>query len=41
MIDETLLADPTRCPSCSARLTESRDVCPACALRLTGPAGLG
>ncbi|HEY4315554.1 MAG TPA: hypothetical protein VGO19_08635 [Actinomycetes bacterium] len=37
MIDETLLADPTRCPSCLALLTDSRDVCPACGLRLTGP----
>jgi hypothetical protein len=37
VIDETLLADPTRCPSCLALLTASRDVCPACGLRLTGP----
>ena len=37
MIDETALADPTRCPDCSAPLTAARDVCPGCALPLTGP----
>ncbi len=37
MIDETALADPTRCPDCSAPLTTARDVCPACGLVLSGP----
>ena len=37
MIDETLLADPTRCPDCAGALTAARDVCPRCALPLTGP----
>ena len=37
MIDETLLADPTRCPDCGTALTPARDVCPRCALPLTGP----
>ena len=37
MIPELRLADPTRCPSCSAPLTAERDACRACGLRLTGP----
>ena len=37
MIPELHLADPTRCPSCSAPLTPERDACRACGLRLTGP----
>lgn len=37
MIPELHLADPTRCPSCSAILTPERDACRACGLRLTGP----
>ena len=37
MIPELHLADPTRCPSCSAPLTAERDACRACGLRLTGP----
>jgi hypothetical protein len=37
MIDEQLLADPTRCPSCSAPLREPRTACPACQVVLTGP----
>ena len=41
MIDETLLADPTRCPDCATALTAARDVCPRCALRLTGRSRVG
>ena len=37
MIDETLLADPTRCPDCATPLTAARDACPRCDLLLTGP----
>jgi hypothetical protein len=37
MIDETLLADPRRCPSCAAGLGERPAQCPACGLRLDGP----
>ncbi|HEU4913318.1 MAG TPA: hypothetical protein VFV76_15625 [Actinomycetes bacterium] len=37
MIDETLLADPQRCPSCSAVLRDQPAACPACRLPLQGP----
>jgi len=37
MIDETLLADPRRCPSCAALLRPPVTACPACHLRLSGP----
>lgn len=37
MIDETLLADPQRCPSCSALLRDQPAACPACRLPLQGP----
>jgi hypothetical protein len=37
VIPQELLADATRCPSCSAALTPAREVCPACRLPLTGP----
>ena len=36
MIDETLLADPRRCPSCAALLRPPVTACPACYLPLTG-----
>jgi hypothetical protein len=34
--DLQYLADPTRCPSCSATLPAQRDACTSCGLRLTG-----
>src|SRR5215218_6648805 len=37
MIDETLLADPRRCPSCAALLRPPVTACPTCHLRLSGP----
>ncbi|MGH8969437.1 MAG: hypothetical protein ACRDV1_05765, partial [Actinomycetes bacterium] len=37
MIDETLLADPDRCPACAALLRERPTDCPACHLPLQGP----
>ena len=37
MIDETLLADPRRCPSCAALLRPPVTACPACHLPLSGP----
>ena len=37
MIDETLLADPRRCPSCAALLRPPVTACPACRLPLSGP----
>jgi hypothetical protein len=36
MIDETLLADPRRCPSCAALLQPPVTACPACRLPLAG-----
>src|SRR5215213_10121444 len=36
MIDETLLADPRRCPSCAALLRPPVTACPACHLPLSG-----
>ena len=37
MIDEAVLADPARCPSCAAVLRADSAACPACRLPLTGP----
>ncbi len=37
MIDETLLADPGRCPACAAILRSPATECPACHLSLRGP----
>ncbi len=37
MIDDRLLADPTRCPSCASPLGQSPTACPACRLPLDGP----
>ena len=37
MIDETLLADPTRCPDCGTATDPRPRLCPRCALPLTGP----
>ena len=36
MIDETLLADPRRCPSCGAPLGARPTACPACRVSLQG-----
>lgn len=36
MIDEKLLTDPTRCPSCTARLATERPRCSACGIALRG-----
>lgn len=36
MIDERVLADPGRCPSCAALLPGAREACPVCGLTLAG-----